>query len=44
MEALAVFVGVDVGKAHLDVAERPSGRTWRVVHDEAGITGRVARW
>jgi transposase len=44
MEALAVFVGVDVGKAHLDVAERPNGTTWRVAHDEAGITQLVTRW
>jgi transposase len=44
MEALAVFVEVDVGKAHLDVAERPNGTTWRGAHDEAGITQLVTRW
>jgi transposase len=44
MEAGAVFIGIDVGKAHLDVAERPGGTTWRVAHDEAGITGLVDRW
>lgn len=44
MEAGAVFIGIDVGKAHLDVAERPSGTTWRVAHDEAGITELVDRW
>src|SRR5262245_47752557 len=44
MEPTAVFVGIDVGKAQLDVAERPSGTTWRVAHDEAGITELVARW
>src|SRR2546423_1913405 len=44
MEPSAVFVGIDVGKAHLDVGEHPSGTTWRVPHDEAGIAGLVARW
>jgi transposase len=44
MEPAAVFIGIDVGKAHLDVAERPNGRTWRVAQDEAGITSLVARW
>jgi transposase len=44
MEPAAVFIGIDVGKAHLDVAERPSGTTWRVAHDEAGIAALVARW
>jgi transposase len=44
MEPGAVFIGIDVGKAHLDVAERPSGATWRVAHDEAGLTGLVERW
>ena len=44
MEAGAVFIGIDVGKTHLDVAERPGGTTWRVAHDEAGITGLVDRW
>jgi transposase len=44
MEPGAVYLGIDVGKAHLDVAERPSGRTWRVTNDETGITALVARW
>jgi transposase len=29
-------LGIDVSKAWLDVAERPSGRGWRVANDEAG--------
>ena len=29
-------IGIDVAKAWLDVAERPSGRSWRVANDEAG--------
>jgi transposase len=44
MEPGAVYIGIDVGKAHLDVAERPSGTTWRVTNDATGITGLVARW
>jgi transposase len=44
MEAGAVYIGIDVGKAHLDVAERPGGTTWRVANDEAGITQLVDRW
>jgi transposase len=37
------FVGIDVSKAQLDVAVRPSGETWTVAHDEAGLSGLVAR-
>lgn len=44
MEPATVFIGIDVGKAQLDVAERPSGATWRLAHDEAGITDLVTRW
>jgi transposase len=32
----ARFIGIDVAKAWLDVAERPGGRGWRVANDEAG--------
>jgi transposase len=39
----AQFVGIDVSKAQLDVAVRPRGETWTVVHDEAGLSGLVAR-
>jgi transposase len=44
MEPATVFVGIDVGKAYLDVGEYPTGTTWRVPHDEAGIADLVARW
>jgi len=30
------FVGIDVGKTWLDVAERPGGGAWRVANDPAG--------
>lgn len=39
----AQFVGIDVSKAQLDVAVRPSGETWTVAHDEVGLSALVAR-
>ncbi len=41
-EITAVFVGIDVSKAVLDVAIRPSGTTLRFSNDEAGIAALVA--
>ena len=38
-----ICVGLDVAKAGLDVALRPSGETWSVANDEAGIAELVAR-
>ncbi len=32
-----VFVGIDVSKAHLDIAERPSGERWQVDNTVEGI-------
>jgi len=37
------FVGIDVAKAHLDVAERPELASRRVSNDEPGITALVER-
>jgi transposase len=37
------FVGIDVSKATLDVALRPSDETWQTTNDEAGITQLVSR-
>jgi transposase len=38
------FVGIDVAKAHLDVAVRSGAATrWRVTYDDAGLTALVAR-
>ena len=34
---VSVFVGIDVSKASLDVAVRPSGARWQVENNEAGI-------
>ena len=38
-----VFVGIDVSKAQLDVAVRPSGEVWSVSNDEAGFAALVTR-
>ncbi len=43
MTITPVFVGLDVAKATLDVALRPSGETWSVANDEAGVTSLVER-
>jgi transposase len=37
------FVGIDVAKAHLDIAVRPGGEQWRTAHDEPGIAALVGR-
>ncbi len=36
-----IFVGIDVAKAHLDVAILPGGETWQVGNDEGGIGALV---
>jgi transposase len=38
-----VFVGIDVAKAHLDVASDAPGEPWQVANDEAGIAALVGR-
>ena len=37
MEQEVTYKGVDVAKAQLDVAVRPSGARWDVSRDEAGV-------
>ena len=37
------FVGIDVSKAHLDVAVRPDDTTFRVGNDPAGLVELIAR-
>ena len=39
--ASPVFVGIDVSKAHLDIAVRPAGTLWRVDNTLEGITQLV---
>ncbi len=43
MSAAPCYVGIDVAKARLDVAVRPSGETWSATNDAAGIAALVAR-
>lgn len=43
MSETKIFVGVDVSKARLDVAVRPSGDMLTVRHDESGIAGLIMR-
>jgi transposase len=43
MSSLQVFVGIDVSKAQLDVALRPTDDCWPVSNDESGIAGLVER-
>ena len=43
METAPRFVGIDVAKAHLDVAVRPTGEHWQVANDEAGRAALLAR-
>jgi transposase len=38
-----VTVGIDVAKARLDVAVRPTGAQWEAPNDEAGVAALVAR-
>ncbi len=38
-----VFVGMDVAKAHLDMALRPTGTRWTVANDDAGMTDLVTQ-
>lgn len=43
MTTSPLFVGVDVAKERLDVVVRPSGESWSVATDEAGVAALVAR-
>ena len=43
MEQEATYIGVDVAKAQVDVAVRPSGARWDVSRDEAGVRQLVSR-
>ena len=36
-----LYVGLDVAKAHLDLAQRPAAAPRRFPHDEAGLTALV---
>ncbi len=43
MEQEAVYVGIDVAKAQMDIAVRPTGQKWAISNDEHGIRELVSR-
>ena len=43
MQTQEVFVGIDVSKAHLDIAIRPTGESWRVANDPEGVAALLER-
>ena len=43
LEVAPIFVGIDVSKARLDVAVRPSGQSESASNDQAGIEALVKR-
>jgi transposase len=43
MSATPRFVGIDVAKAQLDIALRPTGERWAVAHDDCGMAALVER-
>src|SRR5919198_522293 len=43
MSDMPCFVGIDVAKAQLDIALRPSGARWSVPNDTSGVTTLVDR-
>lgn len=43
MMSTSVYVGIDVAKAHLDIAVRPQGTRFTAAHDETGLTQVVDR-
>jgi len=43
MSPANVYVGIDVAKDWLDVAQRPGGEAWRVSSDEKGVAALVER-
>ena len=43
MSAVPCCVGIDVAKAQLDIAVRPSGERWAVPNDADGVVTLVER-
>src|SRR5947209_9991928 len=43
MSTTQTFIGIDVSKAHLDLAVRPSGAAFRLENTPAGLAELVAR-
>ena len=43
MEQESIYVGIDIAKAQVDVAIRPTDDRWVVPHDETGVRQLVSR-
>ena len=43
MEQESTCVGIDVAKAQVDVAVRPTGQTWTITYDDAGVQELVSQ-
>ncbi len=43
MEHAPTYVGIDVAKARVDVAVRPTGRKWTIPYDERGVRELVSQ-
>ena len=43
MEQEPTFVGIDVSKAQVDVAIRPTGQRWVVSYDDSGVRELVSQ-
>ena len=43
MSDVPCFVGIDIAKAQLDIALRPSGERWAVPNDASGVAMLVDR-
>ena len=43
MNASPMFVGIDVAKATLDVAFRPTDQTWQILYEDAEVEALVAQ-
>ena len=43
MEQEPTYVGIDVAKAQVDVAVRPTGQTWTITYDDAGVQELVSQ-
>ena len=43
MDQEGIYVGIDVAKAQVDVAVRPTDDSWEVSYDDAGVRQLVSR-
>ena len=43
MKEGAIYVGIDVAKANIGIAVRPTGMVWQVSHDVSGIGDLVSQ-